>query len=133
MPEERRERFEALYSSTRARILAYALRRVPSEQDAADILAETFTVAWRRFDEVPDGDEAILWLYGVARNVLRNYQRSRQRQSRLVEDIAHQVSEARWSVLPRDEDRLVALFCLRALEEEDREVLMLTSWEGLSP
>lgn len=34
-------------------------------------------VAWRRLAEVPDGDESLLWLYGVARNVVRNHRRFR--------------------------------------------------------
>jgi len=133
MLEERKRRFDALYRSTRAKILAYALRRVPSTEDAADVLAETFTIAWRRLDQVPEGDGALLWLYGVARNVVRNDLRSRQRRSQLVGRIAHHVPEATWSVVARDEERLVALMCLHGLHEDDREVLMLTAWEGLTP
>ncbi|MEW9551250.1 hypothetical protein [Nonomuraea sp. NPDC050783] len=47
--------------------MAYAARRCEVPQDAADVVAETFTVAWRRVDELPEGAEATLWLYGVAR------------------------------------------------------------------
>ncbi|KJE76739.1 RNA polymerase sigma factor [Ferrimicrobium acidiphilum] len=133
MLEERKGRFDALYRSTRAKILAYALRRVPSTEDAADVLAETFTIAWRRLDQVPEGDGALLWLYGVARNVIRNDLRSRQRRSQLMGRIARHVPEAKWSVVARDEERLVALACLQGLHEDDQEVLMLTAWEGLAP
>jgi hypothetical protein len=52
-------------------ILGYALRRTTSPDDAADILAETFLTAWRRLDELPSGEEAGLWLYGVARRGVR--------------------------------------------------------------
>ncbi|GAA4976956.1 hypothetical protein GCM10023334_103440 [Nonomuraea thailandensis] len=51
-------------------ILGYVLRRCPRPKDAADVVAETFTTAWRRIEELPEGDEARLWLYGVARRVL---------------------------------------------------------------
>lgn len=42
-------------------------------EDAADVVAATFTVAWQKLDEIPAGPEATLWLYGVARNVLSNH------------------------------------------------------------
>jgi hypothetical protein len=43
----------------------YALRRTLSPDDAADILAETFLVAWRKLDQVPSGPDARLWLFGL--------------------------------------------------------------------
>ncbi|MGH8995096.1 MAG: RNA polymerase sigma factor [Acidimicrobiales bacterium] len=133
MQDERRERFDTLYRLASAKILAYALRRAPSAEDAADVAAETFTIAWRRLDQVPVGEEAILWLYVVARNVLHNEHRRRHRRTELIERVALHVPESAWRSLPRDEEGLVALLCLRALSEEEREVLMLTAWEGLRP
>ena len=65
--EDRRRRFEDIYTANCTPILGYALRRTGSGDDAADIVAETFLTAWRRLDDVPPGDEARLWLYGVAR------------------------------------------------------------------
>ena len=49
-------------------------RRVASAQGAADeIAAETFLVAWRKFDALPS--DPLPWLYGVARNVVaRQYE-----------------------------------------------------------
>jgi RNA polymerase sigma-70 factor (ECF subfamily) len=51
--EEREHRFRALYEAARPRVAAYALRRVASHEDAADVVAETFTIAWRRLDNIP--------------------------------------------------------------------------------
>lgn len=133
MDDEGRARFDALYRSAQARILAYALRRSPSAEDAADVAAETFAVAWRRLDQVPAGEEAILWLYGVARNVLHSEHRRRRRRSELVERVGSHLSEQGWRSAPRDEEALVARGCLEALAEEEREVLMLAAWEGLRP
>ena len=69
-------------------------------EDAADVVAETFLVAWRRLGEVPNGAEARLWLHGVARRVIANLDRSGRR---------------------------------RTLRDEDRELLLLVSWEELAP
>lgn len=63
---ERRERFCALYEQNRPRIVAYAMRRCPSREDATDLVAETFLIAWRRLDDLPTGEGALLWLYATA-------------------------------------------------------------------
>jgi DNA-directed RNA polymerase specialized sigma24 family protein len=47
-----------------------------------DVVAEVFLVAWRRIDEAPESRE-MLWLYGIAKNVIRNAHRARHRQERL--------------------------------------------------
>jgi hypothetical protein len=60
-------RLTELYDRHGRDVLAYALRRA-SPDDAADAVADTFLVAWRRLAEVPAEPEARLWLYGVARS-----------------------------------------------------------------
>ena len=67
---DRRERFERMYAANFGPLLGYALRRALNTDDAADVVAETFLTAWRRLDDMPPGEEARLWLYGVARNML---------------------------------------------------------------
>jgi RNA polymerase sigma-70 factor (ECF subfamily) len=46
------ERFSEIYTELFGRIHAYAARRVGRE-GADEIAAETFLVAWRRFDAMP--------------------------------------------------------------------------------
>ncbi|SDH90290.1 RNA polymerase sigma-70 factor, ECF subfamily [Sinosporangium album] len=77
--QDDRFRFEAVYRRTYEQILGYAVRRCSSPEDAADVVAETYVIAWRRITELPDGEAGKLWLYGVARRVLANHRRSEQR------------------------------------------------------
>jgi RNA polymerase sigma-70 factor, ECF subfamily len=113
-----------------AAVLAYALRRT-SREDAADVVAETFLVAWRRLDEVDEHGE-LPWLYGVARRVLLSQQRAATRQIR----IAERVAAAEPSALPETPAASTGsrrvLAALATLPEKEREVLMLTAWEELS-
>ena len=81
--DERHRRFTELYDRYSGHILAYAARRTAGNADAADVLAETFLVAWRRLDDVPTDEAARPWLYGVARRVLANHHRGVTRRSRL--------------------------------------------------
>ena len=75
-------RFEALYRACYQDLLGYALRRVERPESAADVVADTFLIAWRRIDEIPD-EQARPWLFGVARNVMANHQRADRRRADL--------------------------------------------------
>src|SRR3954452_6184076 len=75
-------RFRRLYKEHGREILAYALRRADGAEDAADVVAETFLVAWRRLEDVPPGAQARLWLYGVARRALAHQRRGGRRSGR---------------------------------------------------
>ncbi|MGH2850173.1 MAG: RNA polymerase sigma factor, partial [Solirubrobacteraceae bacterium] len=67
MSRERQARFELLFETYHAQIAAYVGRRAPREA-VEDVVEETFLVAWRALERVPD--EPLPWLYGVARRVL---------------------------------------------------------------
>jgi RNA polymerase sigma factor (sigma-70 family) len=120
-----RERFEELYRQHVGAVAAYALRRA-SRETAEDVVAETFLVAWRRLDRMPE--EPLPWLYGVARRTLANHRRSAIRRESLARRL--EIEAPVGSVTPVDERLLDAL---RRLRRRDREVLMLLAWEGLTP
>lgn len=129
MPE-RQARFEALYAANHAPILGYALRRTANPDDAADILSETFLTAWRRLDELPPGDDARLWLYGVARRVLANYYRGERRRSALADRLRTVLVS---SYVPPElgSESAKITEALRCLPRQQRELLTLNAWEGL--
>jgi RNA polymerase sigma factor (sigma-70 family) len=129
---ERRERFDALYRDHQAAILGYALRRTSQPEDAADVLAETFLVAWRRLDDLPRDAEGRLWLYGVARRVLANQRRGERRRNSLAVELAQDLAGSPISAEPiEDIQELAAAF--RRLSKADRELLALEGWEDLDP
>jgi len=132
MSEADEQRFHALYESTRSLIISYALRRTASPEDAADAVADTFEIAWRKLHDVPASPDDVLWLYVTARHVLANSGRRRRRRSELTSRLAESLRGVELAENPIDEDSLVALSCLKSLPEEDRELLMLTAWDGLN-
>jgi RNA polymerase sigma factor (sigma-70 family) len=127
---EREERYRILYESVRAPVLAYALRRTSSPDDAADVVAETLTIAWRRLDHVPAGEAGLLWCYATARRVLANQGRAARRRTELVDRIGHELASA-YRRPDEGTERVAAREALELLGEADRELLMLASWEGL--
>ena len=131
--EVARAAFEELFRETRADLLAYVLRRSPNAEEAADVLAETYYVAWRKLDRIPSDDRARLWLFGVARNLLRKGVRRRHYADKLVERLAAELRTAP-PAPPRDDSRLVDVRrALAGLAAPDREIVTLTAWEGLTP
>ncbi len=128
-----RERFEQLFDRCYEALMAYSVRRTPSAEDAADVVSETFTTAWRRIGELPAGDEARLWLYGTARRTIRNQQRGVRRRAALDDRLlAHaRTSHARaWPFAADGRDDEV-VDAVRTLSPDDQELLRLVAWEGL--
>jgi RNA polymerase sigma factor (sigma-70 family) len=130
MTDDQRRRFDQVYAVHHAAILGYALRRTGNADDAADVIAETFLTAWRRIDNLPAGDAARPWLYGVARRVLANQRRGEQRRSALGDRLRSELTAERFRREPPPGLDGVA-DALNRLGPADREVLTLAAWEGL--
>lgn len=126
----RRRRFEMMYADHRAHVLGYVLRRTDSADDAADVLAETFLVAWRRLDDAPGGEVLRLWLYGVARRVLANQRRGERRRTQLCDRLREELAGQVPLPEPGGEGTPLAIG-FRSLPDGDRELLALQGWEGL--
>ncbi|MEU8269096.1 sigma-70 family RNA polymerase sigma factor [Sphaerisporangium sp. NPDC049002] len=121
------QRFTTMYDECRQSVWAYVVSRA-GRQVADEVVSETFAIAWRRFDDVPD--PALPWLLGVARNVLRDNIRAEIKRESLAGELrawtegdhAEQVAE-----------RLAVITALASLPEDDREILVLVAWQGLTP
>jgi RNA polymerase sigma-70 factor, ECF subfamily len=127
--------FEALFAANHPSVLAYCARRA-NRADAWDAASEVFVVAWRRFEELPSGDDALPWLLGVAHKVLSNQRRSEQRRKRLTRRAEGStgngvaVPEAQ---LIRNEEEAEVIDALARLRPADREIIQLSLWEELAP
>lgn len=121
-------RFDLVFERYQRQVLAYCLRRSSIAADAEDATAEAFAVAWRRRDSAPDPDQALPWLYAIARRTLANARRGDERRARL----SLRLSEAPRDVGPPAERAGPAVAALERLRPDDREVLRLVAWEELS-
>jgi RNA polymerase sigma factor (sigma-70 family) len=130
--DDRERLFRTVYEQSRPRLLAYALRRTASPADAADVVAETFVTAWRRLDALPEGEASLLWLYATCRRVIANYSRRAKRRVELVQEIGAQLRTVVSDPLDLGVEALMAARSLSRLADDDREILMLVSWEGLT-
>jgi RNA polymerase sigma-70 factor (ECF subfamily) len=124
-------RFRALFDVGYPLLAHYARRRGLNEDDADDLIASTFEVVLRRIEVVPEGDEAVLWLYGVAFNQLRNLRRSTRRRQRLQARLPVAMPEPA-PAEPSELTAAVLAAALGALSDDDREVILLATGERLS-
>ena len=129
---ERERRFDTLFAAYGSDVVAYCRWRAASTSDAQDATAEVFLTAWRRLDDVPEGDAARVWLYATARRMLANQRRSSRRRAALNERLTQQPAPVRHQPSVDGEEALVHE-ALARLGARDREVLLLAEWEGLSP
>jgi RNA polymerase sigma factor (sigma-70 family) len=118
------DELEALWHGWHRQVLAYALRRT-DPATAEEVVSETFVIAWRRIDELPD--PPLPWLLGTARRVLANLRRGERRRLALMDRLRSEQPVAGSS---SDADGR-ALAALADLNERDREALLLHAWEGL--
>ncbi len=129
---EAEARFSRLYEENWQDLLDYARRRAATAEDAADLVAETFLVAWRRLGNVPPGARTRLWLFGVARRLLANQRRGELRRDRLADRLRGELATAVANDAAPDPDGAVVC-ALERLEEKDREILLLAGCEELAP
>jgi RNA polymerase sigma-70 factor (ECF subfamily) len=121
-------RLESLFYEHFSAIRTYTRRRAP-EAMVDDVVAETFLVAWRKIDDLPD--DVRPWLLGVARKTLSTQLRSARRRTSLVEKLRSAEPAEAFSQVDGTDSELVA--SLERLSAADQEILALAAWEELKP
>ena len=129
---DRRARFEAVAAEIYEPLQRY-LRRRARPDDAADVLADTLLVVWRRLDDLPT--DPLPWCIGAARRCLANHRRGDQRRLRLVERTAAQrvdrtVDDPQQRVESDDPELTAAIATLSGSEAA---IIRLWAWERLEP
>jgi RNA polymerase sigma-70 factor (ECF subfamily) len=121
---EREERFLAAHTAAHDPIYRYFRRRTDGATTAEDLCAEVFRIVWEKSGH---GDElSVIVLLGVPKNVLRNHDRSLSRSAGLIG--ALRVERTHGTPSGGSDVRDV----IDRLAPKEREVLLLTYWDGLT-
>lgn len=129
---EREDRFDAVYREHYRAIHAYVHRRMPGRAgEVSDVAAEVFLIAWRRFDQLPAGDAARLWLYSIAHRCVLGARRGARRRDRLAIRLTNE-ARTRSASATTSSQLIEVRAAIDRLRPQDREVLKLVMWDGLS-
>lgn len=128
------DRLTRLFERYAPRLRAYA-RRHAEAGEADDLVADAFVRALRRLDELPPDDADVWpWLVGTVRRLAANQRRRRATRDRYTFEALRDgwrstsVGSHEDAVAEREE----CLAALSALSESDRELILMTAWDGLS-
>ncbi|MFE6734234.1 RNA polymerase sigma factor [Microbacterium sp. NPDC057741] len=130
---------EDAFRSEATALLGYFMRRVTPQEDAADLLSETFLAAWKSpslGSIEPVGIRP--WLYGIAANVLRQHRRGKGRRTALGDklraNVVADLAAGLDGVVPGVDPDLAEHIrdIVSTLPELDREIITLVYWEGFT-
>lgn len=125
---ERRDRFNASFSEHLTAVQRFVERRVDDEQTARDITAEVFTLLWRKDQSANPLGRG--WLFKTASNLIGAHYRTTARHRRAMQSLVILATSGPTDVV--DEERRALHEALNALRAPQRDVLILTYWDGLS-
>ncbi|MHB8875481.1 MAG: RNA polymerase sigma factor [Myxococcaceae bacterium] len=122
--------FDRLYERYERHLFGFIRKQLDDPHEAEDVLHEAFLAVLRERASRREANSFRAWVFGVARNLCRNRQRSRQRSSRALEAVAcsppdasldpggalesRQASDALRQAVTRLPGTLAELFQLRA-------------------
>jgi RNA polymerase sigma-70 factor (ECF subfamily) len=131
-----RDPLSSLVERNGADLLRFFQRRVELREDAADLLGELFLLAMRKRGSLPvDDEQGRMFLFGMAKNVLRNHRRGHRRHLVATERLAQLVAaSAPVQEVESASDRKHAVqAAIRRLPAKQRDVITLITWEGFTP
>ena len=122
-----------LFESSAPAVHAYLARRVRTDK-ADDLVAEAWARAFQGRSRIdPERGDGRTWVFGIARLVMYEHLRGALRTFRAPLDADHDEFDDIDSRLMARSMTLELRQALRCLTHDEREVLLLASWEQLSP
>jgi RNA polymerase sigma-70 factor (ECF subfamily) len=126
--------WDQCFAELAPRLVLYARQLTPTAADAEDVVQNAFVRWWRRF---PDGDRAhVPLLFAAVRTIALDLRRCNVRRSRResVSYLAEEAREPGYFDQTAEQKDLAGLVerALEGLPEEQREVVTLHVWGGLT-
>ena len=127
--------FDSAFEAEFSALHRYLHRRVGASA-ADDLTAETFAVAFRRWDGFDQARPLRPWLYGIAANLVRHHWRDERRKLRAYArsgvDPVLVIDEQALDRVDAASHKRVLAVALAELRPRDREILLLHAWAELS-
>ncbi len=119
--------FRMLYERLAERVFRYAFTLLHNHHLAEEVAQETMVIVWKQAGTFEGRSKVSTWVFGIARFRALDLLRKEKRGARVPEAVLIEPDPA-----PATHDRERALRAIKTLPEEQREVVFLTFYEGLS-
>lgn len=128
------EHFLYLLTPVQGRIYAYIMSRCPNKSDADDIMQETISILWRKFDTYEPGTEFLAWAFTIAKYVLCGFRRKHQRNPIQFSDEALAALESQSDEFMAEYPAQIELLkeCIGKLPAKETNILKLKYEVGLT-
>lgn len=125
--------FLRIHARHEARLHGFILSLLPNWSDAEEVLQETATILWSKYDSFKPGTSYFAWACQIARFEVSRYLR-RQHRSRMIfnENVLDMIAQSSESMDDELFARQQALAdCVEKLSDKDRRLVVLRYHEGL--
>lgn len=123
--DEKTERFVSLLASNQHRILAFIQSIVFNRADSEDIMQDTSTIMWRKFDEYKPGTDFTAWGITIAKFRILEHKK-KKKTFFLSDETLLLLANQSETMVPELEMRFEALeHCIKKLNSTDLKLLDL--------
>jgi RNA polymerase sigma-70 factor (ECF subfamily) len=121
------EHFLRLLMGNQDKIYAFILSMVHNSSDADDVMQDTITLMWRKFDDYTPGSSFIAWGITIARNfVLKFFEKNKHSKLSFSPEIEKKIDALASQKLESNENRHDALRnCLKKISTQNYELLKM--------
>jgi len=119
--------FRLLYDRMAERVFRYAFTLLHDRHLAEEVAQETMVIVWKQAATFQGRSRVSTWVFGIARFRALDLLRKEKRGERIPEPVLVEPDPA-----PAVHDRIRTMEAIKTLPEEQREVVFLTFYEGLS-
>ncbi len=127
------ESFLRQITPVQGKVFAYIISRWPNRADAEEIMQETMTTLWSKYDDYEQGTDFLAWAVTVAKYKIMSWRKKKAHQALQFNEEAMKVLDNRSNeFLKRYDTRIGALKeCIEKLTKSDKTLIELKYFKEL--
>lgn len=130
---ESKDTFLKLFLTCNNQLFSFIIMLVPNYSDAEDLLQETASLMWAKFDTYQPGSNFWAWARQIARYKIANYYRAKKKEFRFEDSLLDELGSAHEKVASQLNERKAALTgCLKKLNDEDFNLIRMKYFQNIS-